>query len=162
MSQQPHHVVATGSRSTFVEFVRSRSQEAQALSLLIVAALIAACSSLSAAGAQVIVVNDISSVSGCEHVGHVSGGSGWGGLASNVGYRRAVESMRSETAEVGGTHVVINASYASWGGGHAEGEGYRCPPGYNPGQAQISACAKDTDCKGERICMEGRCSAPVR
>lgn len=113
------------------------------------------CAGLTAEGAKVIAVNDTSGMNGCEHLDRVSASSGWGGIASTVGHRQALEDIRNETAEKGGTHVVITASSTGWGGGHAEGEAYRCPPGYSPGQRD--GCAKDTDCKGNRVCENERC-----
>lgn len=130
----------------------------------LVLVLSSGCSGLSEAGARVRLVNDSGALRGCERLGPIAGGSGWGGITSNVGHKRAMAGMRNEAADMGATDVLVVSSSAGWGGGHVEGEAYRCPEGHDiaaPAAGLAPAgCAKDTDCKSDRICAEGRCTDP--
>jgi hypothetical protein len=38
------------------------------------------------------------------------------------------------------------------------GEAFYCGKRFGGGGAKVRGCGKDTDCKGERICVEGKCT----
>ena len=44
--------------------------------------------------------------------------------------------------------------------GAVRGQAYRCKAAALPASAGPMGCAKDTDCKSDRICDAGTCKAP--
>jgi hypothetical protein len=104
----------------------------------------------------------------------------FGGLESEA---ELVESARREALTLGlragATHVRFAEQPKRWpsgtfGGGQGitvVGVAYNCaaakpahpaPPTTTPPPAAPAGCAKDTDCKGDRICQAGACTDPVR
>lgn len=76
------------------------------------------------------------------------------------GYASAVRHLRRLVASYGADTVLITGE--SPNGQAVAGEGYACSGSATPPAttASPSGCDKDTDCKGDRICVERQCVSP--
>jgi hypothetical protein len=142
--------------------------------LLVLAALGCGTTGLSARGRQVAVL-DVKPGAECAVLGDVAGSADpfFGGLKSA---QELVESarndVRNEAAHRGATHVRFTGGPDRWpsgtfGGGQGvtvSAVAYRCASPQDPAASQAgeAGCAKDTDCKGDRICQSHTCVDPQR
>jgi hypothetical protein len=128
---------------------------------------------------EVRFVTEREQVSGCEHLGRVSGSSSLGGIsAQRLGKARAEAEMRTKAGRLGADVVLVQSSHGGFFGAESVGDAYRCagrttggarsaepprgepaPPPAIPGRVS-GGCEKDTDCKGDRVCESGRCVQP--
>jgi hypothetical protein len=98
---------------------------------------------------------------GCSFLSNVMGSSSLTGVSRYTGFNNAVNEMIERAAQLGATHVVLDptseASY--WTTSEiARGKAYRCAQVRGPAvRAEQVGCGKDTDCKGSRVCREGKC-----
>jgi hypothetical protein len=107
-------------------------------------------------------------MSGCEHLGAVEGSQSIGVIALGAGggaggQRETMDALRNQTALLGGTHVVVTSAHVSdvgRGAAYTQGEAYKCPIEYRPGQTSKTGCGNDMDCKGDRVCVRGDCVLP--
>ncbi|MEK7704857.1 MAG: DUF4156 domain-containing protein [Myxococcota bacterium] len=122
-----------------------------------------ACISAPSQAWRVKVVQDERAARGCEHIHQVWGSSSWGGIASQAGRDNAMEQMRETAARLGANRVVVTKNNTDAFGAYVEGEAYACSSDEIESPAAPAAgCAKDTDCKGDRICVAGQCTSPAQ
>jgi hypothetical protein len=101
---------------------------------------------LTALGSVVKLTTDEMAVSGCELKGEI---------ASRPPYVMPDDwqvQLRNAAGDLGANAVL----HKKPGVGNVKGTAYLCP---EPPPAS-AGCAKDTDCKGDRICDAGVCKAP--
>jgi len=133
------------------------------LATSLLAVLTIACATTRSAGASRIQRIDAAAAGGCEHLGTVQGSSSLSGIGKNAGMTNSVNEMFEKALERGATHVSYDDKQGTyWTTSQVvEGVAYKCPPGYS-GVSQTSGCAKDLDCKGDRICVKGSCESPPK
>ena len=108
----------------------------------------------------------------CSSLGSLTGkgGGATGGYVANESLvEYAVNDLRNRAASLGATHVVYSAP--SMGGTQGTttsamvmGEALRCEAGEEPSapakpvaRARPAGCEYDTQCKGERVCVNQKC-----
>ena len=97
---------------------------------------------------------------GCKALGSGGGSSMMGGtMLARAGRERAREAMREQAASLGADVVLVQTDAADAMGAEATGDAYSCA---DRSAEADSGCSKDTDCKGERICVERQCADPAR
>lgn len=64
--------------------------------------------------------------------------------------------LQNAAVEIGANVVLHNGP----GIGSVKAQAYFCPPPEAAPNTPVPGCAKDTDCKGDRICEEGVCQSP--
>lgn len=79
-----------------------------------------------AADAEIALVNDTSSLAGCERLSEVKGSSAWGGIVTNMAYNRALDQLKARAAKAGGTHVLLLNVSSGPAGSNMLGVAYRC------------------------------------
>jgi len=90
---------------------------------------VVSCAHLSPEGQKVRVTVNPDVVHGCEFVGNVKAGSGWGGaMASNAGEDQVQVKMQNVTAKLGGNVLFLTSSKGGQSGARGIGEAYKCPP----------------------------------
>ena len=117
-------------------------------------------------------VTEREQVSGCEHLGKVTGSSSLGGFAAQrAGQARSEAEMRDKARRLGADVVLVQSSSGGFFGAESVGEAYQCegraretrkeaaPRPSRPSSGQ-GGCEKDTDCKGDRVCESGKCVSP--
>lgn len=82
---------------------------------------------------DVELVNEASSMAGCERLSEVKGSSAWGGLVTNMAYNRALAQMKQRAEKAGGTHVLLLNVSSGPAGSNMLGVAYRCS---TPGEMQ--------------------------
>jgi hypothetical protein len=126
--------------------------------------------------AQSVAATTIRPAGKCKALGNLTGkgGGASGGYVSNESLiEYAVNDLRNQAAALGATHVV----YSTAGMGGTEGtttsamvmgEALRCEAGEEPSApaqpiaaAKSSGCEYDTQCKGDRVCVNHQCINPV-
>lgn len=66
--------------------------------------LISGCASPGIVGT--IKEGTLSDVEGCQYIAHVTGTSGWGGVAASTGIANAKEEAKQQAIDSGATHIV--------------------------------------------------------
>jgi hypothetical protein len=111
----------------------------------------------------------------CKALGSLTGkgGGATGGYVSNESLiEYAVNDLRNQAEALGATHVVY--STPSMGGNQGTttsamvmGEALRCEAGEEPSSparpvaaTKSRGCEYDNQCKGDRVCVDGKCVAP--
>lgn len=137
-------------------------------------ALLSGCApALTVQGARVLAVKTMQDIATCKDLGHVSAsfGNGWSVGEDMSG---ALLNAKNEAGRMGGTHLLITHHAMGDWAANVEGAAYLCAPGQGGRQAvelvgggqgtgaKTSGCARDTDCKGERVCEDGRCVDPAK
>ena len=132
--------------------------------VLLASVMIAACATtLSTKGARIELISQERVTDGCTFLGAVTGSSKVTGIGRHIGFNNAVNEMLEDAADIGATQVVLDPTSEAnyWTTNElARGKAYRCPAGYPSVQTSPSGCGKDTDCKGDRVCREGKCVDP--
>lgn len=112
----------------------------------------------------------------CKSLGNLTGkgGGASGGYVSNESLiEYALNDLRNQAGALGATHVVY--STPSMGGNQGTttsamvmGEALRCEAGEEPNaparqvaSAKVNGCQYDTQCKGDRVCVNGQCISPA-
>jgi hypothetical protein len=139
--------------------------------------------------AQAVVATTIKPPGGCKSLGALTGkgGGASGGYVSNESLiEYAINDLRNQGAKVGATHVVYSPPTMGGTGGTTTsamvtGEALRCEaneeaatptgaiassappsePGVKPSATSTGGCDYDTQCKGERVCVNRECVDPA-
>jgi uncharacterized protein DUF4156 len=110
----------------------------------------------------------------CSALGPVAGMADpfFGGLRSEGSLvDSASNDARNEAGKMGATHLrlagaperFVSGTFGGGKGFSVAGVAYRCgTASAEPAPAALAGCAKDTDCKGARVCEAGRCVDPAR
>lgn len=126
------------------------------------------CVSLSPAAKRIYMINNTQEVSACTRVGHISAKS-----MACVDPGSCMEAARNEgrnqAAQMGATHLVTTYNGINLTHGLYEGDAYICAEDKTGVQRTeivsptptAAGCARDIDCKGDRVCEGGRCVPPV-
>jgi len=144
---------------------------------------LAACGTYSSLkpGAQAVTATTARPRGKCESLGNVTGkgGGASGGYVSNEDLiQYAITDLRNKGAERGATHVVYSAPVMGGNQGTTTsamviGEALKCEEGSEPAErtasgtgtevasARPEGCQFDTQCKGERVCVEHQCVEPA-
>lgn len=91
--------------------------------IMIFALPICGCASITDAGKNVAVVNDLRLVQGCQRIGPVSTDAS--GLYFSPGTAAMVK-IRNKTAAMGGNTLYLSSTVSDFEGGEATGIVYRC------------------------------------
>ena len=73
------------------------------------------------------MVRDFAAVSTCRALGEVRGSSKLGGLWADAAYRKAIDKMKRQAADLGATHVQIIDSASGFAGSRMIGTAFLCP-----------------------------------
>ena len=91
------------------------------------AAALAGCSTTTPVSQNVVLVSEQAAVERCASLGQIQAQSWWGGVAATgIAYNDALASMKNQTAERGGTHLLMINSSNTLGGTNMIGDAYRC------------------------------------
>ncbi len=128
---------------------------------------LAACVTTMTPAARKIQRIDHPSAQRCENLGLVEGSSSLSGLSRNTGMTNAIHEMYEQALAAGATHIEYEPRRGTyWATGQQiQGTAYRCPPDGAAASASLAVpvgCTKDTDCKGDRVCVGGSCTDPLR
>ena len=126
-------------------------------------------------GARAVTATSVRPSKKCQTLGNITGkgGGASGGYVSNESLiEYAINDLRNQAAELGATHVVYSSPTMGGNAGTTTsamvmGEALRCAKGEDaPGPAKpidaptVAGCQYDTQCKGNRVCVDGKCVAP--
>lgn len=82
-----------------------------------------------AAAPDIALVNEASSLTGCERLSEIKGSSSWGGVFAAKSYDWALSKLKERAAALGGTHVLLLNATSGYTGSNMLGVAYRCPVG---------------------------------
>lgn len=82
--------------------------------------------SASASDPAVELVNEASSVAGCQRLSEVRGKSAWGGVFAAKSYDWALSQLKEQAAKAGATHVLLLNATSGYTGSNMLGVAYRC------------------------------------
>lgn len=92
-----------------------------------IAFALAGCVTATSGGAAVVVVSERAAVAQCQNLGQIHSQSLWGGVAATgVAYNNVLSELKNDTAQRGGTHLLLVNLANTLGGSNAIGDAYRC------------------------------------
>ena len=135
--------------------------------VLVLQLLLAGCVSLSPGAKKIYMVDNTQEVSACTRLGPISAIS-MACMDPPSCMSAAASVARNQAAEMGATHLLKTYSGINLTHGLFDGFAYKCADTQAGTQrVEISTqppistgCTKDIECKGDRICEDGRCVSP--
>jgi hypothetical protein len=95
--------------------------------ILLSAATLSACVSVTPEGERVRLASESRMVDGCAFVSQVSSSSHWGGIAAQgVAEDNATAELRNQAAQAGGDTLLLVTSRVGMSGARMTGDVYRC------------------------------------
>lgn len=147
------------------------NQKQISLILLLVGTILSlgGCVSLSPQARQIQLVTNSQEISACERLGSITTETmKCVDPATCMG--AATAEGRNEAAKLGATHLLTTYNGITLTHGVFDGVAYRCTDSQVGTQrmeiinlekhSQFQGCAKDTECKGNRVCELGKCVSP--
>ncbi|WP_210482757.1 hypothetical protein [Microvirga antarctica] len=75
---------------------------------------------------SVKIVREQAAVAGCQNLGQIRATSLMTGVLASQGYDSLLAQLKSKTAEVSGTHLLLIDFSSGWSSHNAVGDAYRC------------------------------------